>query len=92
MEIPYSIRNIIGDRPYSVDCVGMSDAQVICFEDMVLKITPAEEGEEADQECRMMAWLSGKLPVPQILCVQRERGVHYLLMTRMAGQMACAPQ
>ena len=40
MEIPYSIRNIIGDRPYSVDCVGMSDAQVICFEDMVLKIGP----------------------------------------------------
>lgn len=55
MEIPYSIRNIIGDRPYSVDCVGMSDAQVICFEDMVLKIGP--EREESVNEFRMMEWL-----------------------------------
>ena len=92
VDIPAPIQNIIGRRSFTRDTIGMSGSRVLCFEDMVLKITPAKEGAEADQECRMMAWLSGKLPVPQILCVQRERGVHYLLMSRTAGQMACAPQ
>ena len=92
VDVPAPIQNIIGRRSFTRDTIGMSGSRVLCFEDMVLKITPAKEGAEADQECRMMAWLSGKLPVPQILCVQRERGVHYLLMSRTAGQMACAPQ
>lgn len=85
VDIPAPIQNIIGRRSFTRDTIGMSGSRVLCFEDMVLKITPAKEGAEADQECRMMAWLSGKLPVPQILCVQRERGVHYLLMSRTAG-------
>lgn len=45
MIFPAAIRQITGDRPYYADGVGMSDAQVICFEDMVLKI--ARSGEES---------------------------------------------
>ncbi|WP_158584389.1 APH(3') family aminoglycoside O-phosphotransferase [Lachnotalea sp. AF33-28] len=90
MEIPYSIRNIIGDRPYSVDCVGMSDAQVICFEDMVLKIGP--EREESVNEFRMMEWLAGRLPVPEVLSYVCQDGRCYLLMSRIDGVMACDGQ
>lgn len=64
--IPDKIKSIIGDKPYSIDKVGMSNSQVLYFDDMVLKIE--NQSEESDNEHRMMAWLDGKLPVPKVLC------------------------
>lgn len=90
MIFPAAIRQITGDRPYYVDRVGMSTARVICFEDMVLKIE--KSGEESDNEQRMMAWLKGKLPVPEILCAEKENGINYLLMSRLDGVMSCSEE
>lgn len=89
MRIPQSISRIIGNRPYRLDDIGRSDSQVICFEDMVLKIEKV--GENAGQESTMLKWLQEKLPVPRILQVEEE-GFQYLLMSRMAGEMACSPR
>lgn len=50
--IPDKIKNIIGDKPYSIDKVGMSNSQVLYFDDMVLKIE--NQSEESDNEHRMM--------------------------------------
>lgn len=85
--VPESVRQRIGDRTYDMDNVGMSGAQVICFEDMVLKTE--EAGEEADRELRMMEWLEGKLPVPRVLCVEQKDGLQFLLMSRVEGKMSC---
>lgn len=88
MEIPECIREIIADRPFFIDNIGKSDSQVICFEDMVLKIE--KQQEESDTEHRMMRWLFDKLPVPEILCSAQENGRNYLLMSRMDGEMGCS--
>lgn len=57
---------------------------------MVLKIET--QGEESDNERRMMSWLADKLPVPKILCSHRENGMNYLLMSRISGEMLCSPK
>lgn len=89
MGFPKTIRKFIGNRPYSIDQTGMSGSRVLRFEDMVLKIEA--QGEEPDNERRMMAWLAGRLPVPQLLCFEQADGFNYLLMSRLRGEMCCAP-
>ena len=88
--MPEKIRRMIKGKTYVADTVGMSDSQVILFKDCVLKIQ--KESEESDSESRMMKWLRDKLPVPQILCEEKENGVEYLLMSRFGGRMACAEE
>ncbi len=88
MDIPNKIKEIIGDKSYSIDKSGMSGSQVICFDDMVLKIE--NQGEESDNEYRMMKWLQNKLPVPQIIHFENKDGLNYILMSRIRGKMACS--
>ncbi len=88
MVLPENIQRLINGRPFSVDCIGMSDSQVLCFEDMVLKIE--KTGEEPERERLMMQWLQDKLPVPRILCAEETDGFQFLLMERIPGQMLCS--
>lgn len=74
--------------PYLIDVIGMSNSQVICFDDMVLKIE--KQKEESNNEHIMMTWLADKLPVPKILCFEKENGINYLLMIRIKGKMSCS--
>ncbi len=90
MNIPKSINEIIKNKSYSIDTVGMSDSQVICFDDMVLKVE--KQQEESDNEHMMMRWLSDKLPVPEVLCSEKENGMSYLLMSRIKGKMSCSEE
>ena len=79
MNIPESIRRVIGARVSDTDRIGMSDATVLMFDDMVLKI-----GAQAE-EIAMLRWMHGRVPVPEILAAEGE----YLLMSRMPGEMLC---
>lgn len=88
-EIPGRIREITGDRPFQTDETGMSDSEVILFDDMVLKVQAADRMGEAANEYRMMQWLQGKLPVPKVLACEEENGKNWLLMTRLPGNMLC---
>ena len=88
MDLPKQIKKLPGDRPYSLDTIGMSDAQVICFDDMVLKIE--KQCEESENERVMMEWLGDKLPVPRILCAEKEKGLNYLLMSKIRGEISCS--
>lgn len=81
MDIPIKIKNIIGSRPFTIDKTGMSNSQVICFDDMVLEIE--KQCEESDNEHQMLSWLSGRLPVPKLLCCEQSGGTNYLLMERV---------
>ena len=38
MNFPEQIKQIIKDKPYTQDNIGMTDSQVLIFDDMVLKI------------------------------------------------------
>lgn len=69
MNIPSKIKEMINDRPYSIDRIGKSSSQVICFDDMVLKIE--REQEESNNEYKMMEWLESKIPVPKSYTFKR---------------------
>lgn len=87
MNLPIEIQKAVGDRPYILDDIGMSDSQVLIFDDMVLKIQP--DCAEARTEREMMRWLGGKLPVPGIICHEISDGRSFLLMSRVPGKMSC---
>lgn len=86
VQVPSKIRLLIDKKPFIVDDIGMSGNQVLVFEDMVLKIgdNPASMVEQV----RMMQWLKGKIPVPQVLHYEEENGKYYLLMSRIGGKMS----
>ena len=68
----------------------MSGAEVYLFDDMVLKIQDA--GTEAENEIKMLRWLNGKIPVPNIIEHTTENECSYILMTKCDGNMACDPR
>ncbi|MDD6050492.1 MAG: aminoglycoside 3'-phosphotransferase [Clostridiales bacterium] len=87
MNIPASIKRRIGFRKAELDKLGCSDAQVLLFDDMVLKIAP--DCPASVNEHRMMRYLQRRLPVPEILEEAHVDGTHYLLMSRMPGHNLC---
>lgn len=89
MLLPEKIRSLIGEEPYQTDDIGMSSSSVLIFENKVLKVQ--EDSEEVQNEYRMLQYLQGKLPVPNLYAHEIYGGKSYLLMSRSVGQMACAP-
>lgn len=85
--IPESIRQRISGKAFQTDGVGMSKAQVMLFDDCVLKIMPYQKKNE--ETARIMRWLENKLPVPKVLCYECDAERQYLLMNRVPGKMAC---
>lgn len=87
LQLPDEIRKYVEAERYTTDSVGMSNASVVIFKDMVLKVEPISE--EADREAQVMRWLKGRLPVPEVICHKKQEGMNYLLMSRMSGVMSC---
>lgn len=85
--MPESIHKHIGSRTFRVDDIGQSSSSIMLFDDMILKIS-GKDGE-SDNEIRMMSWLAGKLPVPNIIASESDGGFNYLLMSKVRGQMSC---
>lgn len=90
MFLPEGIKKLVADETYKADDIGMSEASVLLFGDKVLKVQ--EYNEEAENEYRMMLYLQGKLPVPDIYAHETEGGKSWLLMGKCQGLMACAPE
>lgn len=88
-KIPEMIRKLTENRSCTADSIGKSHSRVLLYPDMVLKIEPV--AENAQNESKMLTWLRGKLPVPEILWAEESEGLQYLLMTRLPGEMACSP-
>lgn len=88
MFLPERIRLLTGNNEYETDDVGMSGSSVLLYADKVLKVQ--ECSEEAENEYRMMQYLQGRLPVPEILAYQEAGGRGYLLMSKCRGRMACS--
>lgn len=73
----------------SADSIGCSGAKVVMFDSCVLKIQ--KESKESKRELEAMAWLKGKLPVPEVIYHCEKGGMSYILMTRLKGKMLCDP-
>ena len=85
--IPDSIKSLVDGKPYVSDRIGLSGSGILLFDDSVLKIAPFRE--ENDRTIQMMKWLEGKIPVPRVLCYEKDADHQYLLMSRVPGKMSC---
>lgn len=86
-QLPAALQRQLKDKPYAQNTTGLSGAGVLVFDDRVLKTAPADP--TALREARMMEWLEGKLPVPKVFHSGVEKDTHFLLMSRLEGDMAC---
>lgn len=89
LRMPPSIAAILDGQNGKTDGLGKSGAQVLLFEDYVLKIRPAEAWDTADVQ--ILQWFAGKAPVPQIAAHEVWNGRDWLLMTRIRGKELCKP-
>lgn len=89
MTLPKELDNWLAGKPYTCDQIGQSGSAVLCYEDMVLKIQPAQARFAAD--VAMLRWLEGRIPVPRVIHAMEASGKDYLLMSRIPGKMACDP-
>ena len=87
MFLPDSIRIHLPDETYSNDSIGCSQAQVLLFEDRVLKIE--KDCNCSSNELNMMRWLQERLPVPKIIATDKVGDTRYLLMSRIPGVYLC---
>lgn len=85
--LPDTIRRLITGKAYQANNIGMSKAQVMVFDDCVLKI--GKYRKENVKTVEVMRWLDGKLPVPKVLCYESDGEYQYLLMSKATGRMAC---
>lgn len=85
--IPKKIKDIIGDQEYTQNDIGMSGSKVLMFPKYVLKIQ--QQTPETENEKDIIAWLDGRLPVPQIPAYYVENQTAYTLMSRITGKMLC---
>ena len=78
---------MISGKVFQTDDVGLSKAQIMVFDNCVLKIEPYQKKNV--ETVRVMRWLENKLPVPKVLSYEYDSEREYLLMSRMPGKMAC---
>ncbi len=89
IEIPQVIRERIGDAAPVTDETGMSSAQVSIYPSCVLKIQ--ERSAETDNEVQVARSYAGAFPMPEILEYVTQGKTAYTLMSRVQGEMLCAP-
>ncbi len=88
MEIPERIRKHLPKGEHVEDSLGCSQANVLLFEDRVLKIE--QDCNASANEHRMMCWLQERLPVPQLIAEDMVGDTHYLVMSRLQGDVLCS--
>ena len=87
-QMPPSVADILGDQNGKLDGLGKSGAQVLLFDDYVLKIRSAGHRDTID--VKILQWLVGKAPVPQVAAHEVWNGQDWLLMTRIRGKELCS--
>lgn len=93
IKLPESIRDLITGCTWEKVAIGKSTAMTYrlhrhLYPTMYLKITPKQQGRELLEEKRILEWLSGKLPVAQILSFDENDNNDYLLTSEIPGSNA----
>ena len=86
--LPGPIREKVSGNSFTLDVTGKSGSTVMLFDDCVLKVMPL--GMEEKETVQMARWLSGKVPVPEILAFEEDGEKQYLLMSKVRGEMSCS--
>lgn len=87
--LPDEIRKLTAGKEYTTDDVGMSGSKILIFDDCVLKVLDSRLYDE-EPGVRMLNWLKGKLPVPEVIFFGKDKDRRYLLMSRIPGEMSCS--
>ena len=82
---PLSIQKAINDEIYSIDDIGMSNAEILMFSDKVLKVQ--DNVLLAEREKDVLMWLKDVINTPLVLAFEKDESKAYLLMTRLSGEM-----
>lgn len=94
LKLPQAIQQYTKGMMYEKNEVGRSNATLYYFsnkdKEYYLKIEKTNPVFEHEQN--VMKWLKGRLPVPQVIAQCTESGYDYLLMTKVAGEMAFSEQ
>lgn len=88
LRLPPELSRLTAGQDFTLDQTGLSGSTVALFDNMVLKCERVSE--ESENQDAMLRWLSGKLPVPRIICSLVRDGSRWTLMERISGEMACA--
>ena len=85
--LPEEIRAYTGGRSFVSESIGLSGDEVWMSEDSVLKIST--DLKNSLETVKILRWLAGRLPVPEVIAHTVEGGKSFLLMTRIKGRMSC---
>ena len=89
--LPPDLQAILNGYSCSKNRIGCSSAGVYRYQSDIdsfyLKIARADS--DIRREYRLLAWMNGKLPVPQIRYWHEHDGLAYLLMSELPGKMCC---
>lgn len=83
-DLPQNIQEKIKYKNGLTDNIGMSNANVTIYEDMVLKSDI--NSTNLKHEYVMLKWLSNKIPVPKII----QYDDNHILMSKIEGELSCA--
>lgn len=94
--IPHKLEKLINDYELEPVTIGMSGASVFYLQapgkpGLYLKFSPAGSGRDFRPAVERLHWLQGKLPVPEVLYFEQTEAGEYLLLSEIAGPMACDP-
>ncbi|MFC2070607.1 APH(3') family aminoglycoside O-phosphotransferase [Chloroflexota bacterium] len=88
--MPESISEIVTGYLWSQVAIGQSSAKVFCLQQpshltYYLKIAHKLPRRDLMEECRVLNWLSDKLPVPEVICFDEDDDRDYLLVSEIPG-------
>jgi aminoglycoside 3'-phosphotransferase III len=93
-KLPKALERYLDGYTCSQNQIGRSSAGVYRYQrgtdSLYLKLDKA--GSELRREYEVLRWLSGKLPVPDIIHWREQDGLCCLLMTELPGHMTCADE
>ena len=95
MELPHSFNSIINGYTWNRVTIGESSARTYCLQrndqpTLYLKVDKKQPGRELLAEKRILEWLSGKLPVAEVLVFDEDEDDEsdYLLISAIPGTNA----
>ncbi len=90
MYIPKEIKAYIKGDKYKLDNIGMSESNILIFDNYVLKIN--KNLRDANNEYKINKWLDGKINVAKIYVYTIKYNKAYTLMEKVNGVMLCDAQ
>ncbi len=92
MDLPVEIAHIVGDANLQEDTIGESPCSVHCFvhgkDRFYLKSSPAIYASttySVRREAAVLAWLAGRLHVPELLAVAERDGTEFMITRAVPG-------